>query len=209
MVGSLLVLTGMLSDGLPQREELRRSAVDAPQTTSSDTGQMRLRGLHDAADEGETLNEPIALLRQEAAGQPLPGVQGGGGVGGVDGLPGGGGPGGGGGSLGAPGNGEPADSSGPPGVVDGARDPLAAELSRYDWDPDKARSIVMCETGGAQYAVGALGERGPWQIHPLHSWRFERRGWAFDDAFDWEHSTAIAYELYSEQGFAPWTCSGR
>src|SRR3972149_4206556 len=109
MVGSLLVLTGMLSDKHPPREELRRSAVDAPQTTPADTGQVRLRGLYDAADEGETLNEPIASVRLEAPGQPLPGVRGGGGVGGVDGLPGGGGPGGGGGSLGAPGNGTAAD----------------------------------------------------------------------------------------------------
>jgi hypothetical protein len=66
-------------------------------------------------------------------------------------------------------------------------------------------SIVSCETGGtfSNRAVGAAGELGWWQIHPIHRWAHQG-----GDLFDVRYNTRVAYRL-SKGGtdFSPWTCA--
>jgi len=77
---------------------------------------------------------------------------------------------------------------------------------------DYIYAIAYCESAGFRASVvygpetGSLGERGLMQLHPIHAWRFERRGWTWDDAFDPAKNLAIARELYDEQGVRPWAC---
>ena len=73
--------------------------------------------------------------------------------------------------------------------------------------PPEARAVARCiraneNRSGDPYAIGALGERGDFQIHPVHSWRFKG---GFDDAFNRYINTYVAAQIYEEQGFTPWT----
>lgn len=81
---------------------------------------------------------------------------------------------------------------------------LGSVVAQYPWPINEAFRIVDCETGGTwnPLAVGALGERGLFQIHPIHFWRFDA-----DRLFDPEYNTWAAYQLYREGGWTPWSCA--
>ena len=95
-------------------------------------------------------------------------------------------------------------------------------IRRYSWSTGDAVDVVFgptppnpksprgCpngESAGNTFAVGLLGERGLFQIAVVHKWRFERRGWTWDDAFVPDRNVAIAYEIYEEaKGWWPWSC---
>ena len=76
----------------------------------------------------------------------------------------------------------------------------------YDWDVAEAERIVTCETGGTwnPLTVGDAGERGLFQIHPIHFWRFDA-----DRLFDPVYNTWAAFQLYQERGWKPWSCWNR
>ena len=61
--------------------------------------------------------------------------------------------------------------------------------------------MALCETGGTldPYAVGGQGERGPFQIHPIHFGRFDA-GALFEPTYNAE----AAYALYLDAGPSPW-----
>jgi len=97
------------------------------------------------------------------------------------------------------------------------REELRPLLEEYDWPVESMLLIIFgptshCpngESAGYPAITSAGGHRGLLQIHPMHAWRFERRGWTWDDAWIAEFNIAIAYELYLESGLQPWSCRPR
>jgi soluble lytic murein transglycosylase-like protein len=70
----------------------------------------------------------------------------------------------------------------------------------------KALSVVQCESNFNPGVVGAAGERGLFQIHPVHiQYLAPFGGW--DAMFDPAANIAYAHNLYSQQGWGPWTCA--
>jgi hypothetical protein len=76
----------------------------------------------------------------------------------------------------------------------------------YAWDCATALAITWCESRDVPTATSAGGHRGIWQLYDGHAWRFERRGWTWDDAYDQERATVIAYEIWLVAGWTPWSC---
>ncbi len=102
--------------------------------------------------------------------------------------------------------GERADTLGDGGQVLGVSYSALGEIvAAYDWPG--AFAIVDCESGWNPLAVSWTGSRGLFQLMPVHAWRFAQRGWDYwVDVFVPERNVAIAYELWVEQGWAPWDC---
>ena len=67
-----------------------------------------------------------------------------------------------------------------------------------------ALRVVSCETGGRfdRFAVGRAGERGLFQIHPVHfGWLNERR------LFEVRYNARAAFRLsHGGRDWSPWTC---
>lgn len=87
-------------------------------------------------------------------------------------------------------------------------------LEPYGWDPDEMLIVVFgptpaCphgESNGYPAAISPAGQRGLLQLDGEKAWRFERRGWTWDDALDPERNIAIGAELFDEEGLGPWSC---
>lgn len=71
----------------------------------------------------------------------------------------------------------------------------------------KALSVVHCESRFNPGTVGAAGERGLFQIHPVHIPYLADRGLSWDAMFDPASNIAYAHDLYSRSGWGPWTCA--
>ena len=69
-----------------------------------------------------------------------------------------------------------------------------------DWEI--IRLIVQCESGGDTMAVGALGEIGLLQIHPVN---LSLVGDV--DLFDPLSNLNAGFEVYEEQGWRAWSCA--
>lgn len=65
------------------------------------------------------------------------------------------------------------------------------------WAAVTAASVAMAESSGRQYATGPVGERGYWQIHPIHGALSTYRAWG----------NARAAVILSRRGsnWSPWT----
>ena len=66
-------------------------------------------------------------------------------------------------------------------------------------------SIVSCETGGtySNRSLGSAGERGWWQIHPVHFGSLNE-----DRLWDVRYNTRVAWRMSSGgTNFGPWTCA--
>lgn len=72
---------------------------------------------------------------------------------------------------------------------------------------DYAVSVAVCESGLNPYAVGGHGERGIYQIHPVHINSIQQAGYSWDQMFDYKANIAYAKMLYGWQGWSPWTCA--
>ena len=69
---------------------------------------------------------------------------------------------------------------------------------------DKAGQVAMCETGFRWPApVGKAGERGSWQIHPIHFPRMTGLGLDTDSPVDLARYTVM---LWERKGWQPWSC---
>lgn len=85
-------------------------------------------------------------------------------------------------------------------------------IGEYLWPVEEAIAIFRCESVNFRADVvygpteGRAGERGVAQLHPVHAAKFYTRGWTWDDAFRPERNLAIAYQIWLDQGWAPWTC---
>jgi hypothetical protein len=98
--------------------------------------------------------------------------------------------------------GEPAWT---PGGLQGIEELICA----YPWDCWTALAIARCESG-PDYLAGynSHGAAGTFQIMPVHAWRFTVRGWSFyDDSLVPARNIAVAFDLWSEQGWRPWSCA--
>lgn len=73
-------------------------------------------------------------------------------------------------------------------------------------DCAKALSVAWCESNYNTNVVGAAGERGLFQIHPVHIPNLSPYG-GWDAMFDPSSNIAYAYALYSSSGWGPWTCA--
>ena len=99
---------------------------------------------------------------------------------------------------------------------------IRAIICAYPWPCAEALAVVYGPTPPNSRAPGgcANGESGGnpraqngdhaglFQIARYwHEQRFTRRGWSWEqDAFDAERNAAIAYELWSDSGWGPWSC---
>ena len=73
-------------------------------------------------------------------------------------------------------------------------------------DPEFAAtmfSVMACESQFRMDAVGAAGELGLLQIHPIHQKRMEDMGLDFTKEND---RVVFANALWQEQGWRPWSC---
>ena len=68
------------------------------------------------------------------------------------------------------------------------------------------RSVMECESGGDPLAVGALGERGVLQLHPIHRQLVERMGYAWGDMFQLGPNILVAEAIWKESEWQPWSC---
>jgi hypothetical protein len=85
-------------------------------------------------------------------------------------------------------------------------------IGAYPWPLGEALRVFSCESVNFRPDVvygpteGAAGERGITQLHPVHIDKFYQRDWTWDDAFNPERNLAVAYAIYADQGWGPWTC---
>jgi hypothetical protein len=70
----------------------------------------------------------------------------------------------------------------------------------------KALSVAWCESNYNPGVVGGAGERGLFQIHPVHIPNLGPYG-GWDAMFDPSANIAYAYALYSGSGWGPWSCA--
>ena len=86
-----------------------------------------------------------------------------------------------------------------------AREPNLTEMvdSIFGWP---GAQLVQCESRWNRWAVGAAGERGLFQIHPLWIPEIRRLGWTWDDMFEAEPNIRMAAHIRRVQGLRAWTC---
>jgi hypothetical protein len=70
----------------------------------------------------------------------------------------------------------------------------------------KALAVAWCESNHNPGVVGGAGERGLFQIHPVHIPNLGPYG-GWDAMFNPSANIAYAYALYSSSGWGPWTCA--
>lgn len=86
---------------------------------------------------------------------------------------------------------------------------VEAMLRQAGWPKEEmpqALAVSGCESGWRPRIVGAAGELGLFQIHPVHRWRFDARFGPAADPFDAGQNAAVALDIYREEGWTPWSC---
>lgn len=72
-----------------------------------------------------------------------------------------------------------------------------AEVGFATWTWPKALAVAQCESGLNQYATGAAGERGIFQIHPIHN----------DSTYDYLGNVRAAYRISGGGvNWGAWSC---
>jgi soluble lytic murein transglycosylase-like protein len=89
-----------------------------------------------------------------------------------------------------------------------APDTLDAIAARhFGPNADAALRVAWCESRYDPFAVGAAGERGIFQIHPVHIGNLARLGLSWDAMFDAEaNATYAAYLSRGGTDWSHWTC---
>jgi len=77
----------------------------------------------------------------------------------------------------------------------------------FVWDCDDALAVGWCEMGSRwnPQALGRAGERGVFQLHPIHAWR-----WAdyWEGSMIPSRNAEMAHDLFLEFGWSPtWSCA--
>ena len=72
-----------------------------------------------------------------------------------------------------------------------------AYADKYGADPEDMLRIARCESRGNPYAIGALGEVGPYQMHPRGIWTSSPQAKAGYSIYDTEATVASAAWVYS------------
>lgn len=71
----------------------------------------------------------------------------------------------------------------------------------------KAVAVATCESGLNPATVGGAGERGLFQIHPVHAKNLAAAGLSWEQMFDPAANIHYAHLLWSRAGWGPWTCA--
>lgn len=74
--------------------------------------------------------------------------------------------------------------------------------STLSWGAE-VMAVAQCESGFRSEAVGALGERGALQIHPIHRAGMAKRGLDFESERD---RFSYAFSMWERSGWSPWSC---
>ena len=81
-----------------------------------------------------------------------------------------------------------------------------ADYIRSKFGSNYAVAIAKCESGLNPLATGSHGERGVFQIHPVHISSLAKNGFSWDDMYNWKSNIDYARMLYGWQGWSPWSC---
>jgi len=83
---------------------------------------------------------------------------------------------------------------------------LVAAVQGYSWRVEDALAVAWCEMGGHwnPTAIGAAGERGPFQLHPIHAGRWPDY---WEGSMIPSRNAEMAFDIWSESGWGPWTCA--
>jgi hypothetical protein len=92
-------------------------------------------------------------------------------------------------------------------VVVPAGDIADLVCSVFGAECDKALAVAWCESRHNPMVVGGAGERGLFQIHPVHIPYLADLGLTWEQMFDPVANTNYAYALWSRSGWGPWTCA--
>jgi hypothetical protein len=87
---------------------------------------------------------------------------------------------------------------------------MLALLAEAGWPPHLAKvalGVAGCESGWDTTVTGKLGEYGLFQIHPVHTWRFRAEFGDDADPYDPIQNAAIAFEIWEEERWHPWSCA--
>lgn len=91
----------------------------------------------------------------------------------------------------------------------------AMEALPCDWDCAGAAGVwrfirdgahvSFCESGQQPNKEGLLKERSIFQVHRIHTWRFERLGWTWHNAWNPVKNIRIAWDIHQDAGgWTPW-----
>ena len=78
-----------------------------------------------------------------------------------------------------------------------------ALVSQYNWPVEQVLEVIRCESGGRNVASPDGQNIGPLQVNVIHSGKL-REG---ESLWEPEVSIRIAYEIWADQGWGPWSCS--
>jgi len=86
---------------------------------------------------------------------------------------------------------------------------LVAIVSGFSWDVEDALAVAWCEMGGKwePRALGGYGERGVFQLHPIHAWRWSDY---WEGSMIPSRNAEMAYSLFLSLGsmWSPtWSCA--
>lgn len=70
----------------------------------------------------------------------------------------------------------------------------------------QAVTVMLCESKANPHAIGSSQEVGLLQIHPIHKQRVEAMGYTWDQMYQPVPNVLVAYAIWNEQGWAPWSC---
>ena len=83
-------------------------------------------------------------------------------------------------------------------------------ICSFNWPCPWAITTALCESGPDLSAPFDGYHVGAFQIASLHAWRFTARGWDYwQDGDDLYRNSAVAYEIWAEQGATPWPWCGQ
>jgi hypothetical protein len=75
-------------------------------------------------------------------------------------------------------------------------------VSAYGWPVEEALRVMSCESGGQPTATGGANY-GLFQINAVHS---ARVGGNLQALYDPATNIRVAYDIWADQGWAPWAC---
>lgn len=99
----------------------------------------------------------------------------------------------------------PSASDAPSSVGDGGS--IEQLICSYSWDCATALRVAHCESRLNPAVVSSGGGNlGLFQVNTIHRSRWEAMGYSRADMLTAGPNVAVAYSLWSEQGWRPWSC---
>ena len=76
------------------------------------------------------------------------------------------------------------------------------EVAKYNWNVNIVLAIMKAESGCRSGALSSTGDRGLMQINWIHS---AKVGGDLNKLYNPQTNIAVAYQIYSNSGFSPWS----